>query len=354
MTGHNSNIEAFVKLGEFLGECCTAIENKTSTHGENLEWFSKFSHTIETAHHHNGWFTQENLLFALKQWSLALSKDTLEHWLSNYDLSKNQTKRVALILAGNIPLVGFHDLLAVLITGNTAIVKLSSNDKLLLPLIVDYLVFLNPNFTDSVRFTEERLTGFDAVIATGSNNTARYFEYYFGKKPNIIRKNRNSVAILTGKESELELAALGEDIFRYYGLGCRSVSKLFVPKGYNFDRFFTAQFPHNQIINQHKYANNYDYNKAVYLMSEFNILDNGFLMLKEDASYASPIATIFYETYATQEVIKQRIASDKEAIQCVVSNGLFSNEIAFGKTQTPELWDYADGVDTVEFLLKTS
>ncbi|MFT6795455.1 MAG: hypothetical protein ACJART_000588 [Maribacter sp.] len=354
MTGHNSNIEAFVKLGEFLGECCTAIENKTSTHGENLEWFSKFSHTIETAHHHNGWFTQENLLFALKQWSLALSKDTLEHWLSNYDLSKNQTKRVALILAGNIPLVGFHDLLAVLITGNTAIVKLSSNDKLLLPLIVDYLVFLNPNFTDSVRFTEERLTGFDAVIATGSNNTARYFEYYFGKKPNIIRKNRNSVAILTGKESELELAALGEDIFRYYGLGCRSVSKLFVPKGYNFDRFFTAQFPHNQIINQHKYANNYDYNKAVYLMSEFNILDNGFLMLKEDASYASPIATIFYETYATQEVIKQRIASDKEAIQCVVSNGLLSNEIAFGKTQTPELWDYADGVDTVEFLLKTS
>ena len=354
MTGHNPNIQAFVKLGEFLGECCTAIENKTSMRGENLEWFSKFSHTIETAHHHNGWFTQENLLFALKQWSLALSKDTLEHWLSNYDLSKNQTKRVALILAGNIPLVGFHDLLAVLITGNTAIVKLSSNDKLLLPLIVDYLVFLNPNFTDSVQFTEERLTGFDAVIATGSNNTARYFEYYFGKKPNIIRKNRNSVAILTGKESEQELAALGEDIFRYYGLGCRSVSKLFVPKGYNFDRFFTAQFPHNQIINQHKYANNYDYNKAVYLMSEFNILDNGFLMLKEDASYASPIATIFYETYDTQEGIKQRIASDKEAIQCVVSDGLFPNEIAFGKTQTPELWDYADGVDTVEFLLKTS
>ncbi len=354
MTGHNPNIQAFVKLGEFLGECCTAIENKTSMRGENLEWFSKFSHTIETAHHHNGWFTQENLLFALKQWSLALSKVTLEHWLSNYDLSKNQTKRVALILAGNIPLVGFHDLLAVLITGNTAIVKLSSNDKLLLPLIVDYLVFLNPNFTDSVQFTEERLTGFDAVIATGSNNTARYFEYYFGKKPNIIRKNRNSVAILTGKESEQELAALGEDIFRYYGLGCRSVSKLFVPKGYNFDRFFTAQFPHNQIINQHKYANNYDYNKAVYLMSEFNILDNGFLMLKEDASYASPIATIFYETYDTQEGIKQRIASDKEAIQCVVSDGLFPNEIAFGKTQTPELWDYADGVDTVEFLLKTS
>ncbi len=354
MTEHNSNIEAFVKLGEFLGEYCTAINNKTGMQGEHLEWFSKFNHTIETAHHHNGWFTQENLLFALEQWALALSRDTLEHWLSTYDLSKNQTKRVALILAGNIPLVGCHDLLAVLITGNTAIVKLSSNDKQLLPLIVDYLEFLNPNFTGNVQFTEERLTGFDAVIATGSNNTARYFEYYFGKKPNIIRKNRNSVAILTGKESELELAALGEDIFRYYGLGCRSVSKLFVPKGYNFDAFFTAQFPHNQIINQHKYANNYDYNKAVYLMSEFNILDNGFLMLKEDASYASPIATVFYEMYDTDELVKQRVTADKEAIQCVVSNGLFPNEIAFGKTQTQKLWDYADGVDTVEFLLKTS
>jgi hypothetical protein len=353
MTRLNPNIKAFVKLGEFLGEFCTSVKTNSVTEGKNQEWYSKFNHTIETAHHHNGWFTKDNLLFALEQWALGLSKDTLEHWLSQYDLSQNKTKRVALILAGNIPMVGFHDLLAVLITGNTAIVKLSSNDKLLLPLIVDYLVFLNPKFTDSVQFTEERLTGFDAVIATGSNNTARYFEYYFGKKPNIIRKNRNSVAILTGKESELELAALGEDIFRYYGLGCRSVSKLFVPKGYDFDKFFKAQFPHNQIINQHKYANNYDYNKAVYLMSEFNIFDNGFLMLKEDINYASPIATVFYEVYETEEIIKQRIASDKDAIQCVVSSGLFPNEIAFGKTQTPELWDYADGVDTVEFLLKT-
>lgn len=354
MTLQNPNIKAFVKLGEFLRHFCKSVRHDESMDGINEAWFLKFDHTLETARHHNGWFTKENLLFALEQWGMALSAEHLELWLSTYDLSKNTTKRVALILAGNIPLVGFHDLLTVLVTGNTAVVKLSSNDTLLLPLLVDYLIHVHPDFKERVLFTKDRLTDFDAVIATGSNNTARYFEYYFGKKPNIIRKNRNSVAVLSGAESDIALAALGEDIFRYYGLGCRSVSKLFVPKGYNFDAFFTAQFPNNQIIHQHKYANNYDYNKAVYLMSEFKILDNGFLMLKEDASYASPIATVFYEEYDTLETIKARIETEKDVIQCVVSNGLFPNEVPFGKTQTPELWDYADGVDTVEFLLRTS
>ena len=354
MTAQNPNIKAFVKLGEFLGKFCTSIEDDKGMEGKDEEWFAKLHHIVETAHHYNGWFTKANLLFALEQWSNALSSVNLEKWLSKYNLSKNATKRVALILAGNIPMVGFHDLLAVLVTGNNAVVKLSSNDKLLLPLLVDYLIHLNPDFLDRVLFTDDKLTDYDAVIATGSNNTARYFEYYFGKKPNIIRKNRNSIGVLSGKESEKELAALGEDIFRYYGLGCRSVSKLFVPKGYDFDQFFNAMYPYKEIIHQNKYANNYDYNKAVYLMSEFKILDNGFLMLKNDESYASPIATIFYEEYDTIVSVKEKIAAKKDAIQCMVSKGLFPNEIAFGKTQTPELWDYADGVDTVEFLLKTS
>lgn len=354
MTTQNTNIKAFVKLGEFLGIYCKSIENDTFTELADQKWFEKLNKTIETAFHHNGWFTKENLIFALTEWSKGLSEENLSKWLKPYDISKNSTKNVALILAGNIPMVGFHDLLAVLITGNKAVVKLSSNDKLLLPLLVDYLVDVNPEFLDSVVFTEERLSNFDAVIATGSNNTARYFEYYFGKKPNIIRKNRNSIAILTGKESKKQLAALGEDIFRYYGLGCRSVSKLFVPKDYDFDDFYKAMYPYNEIVNQHKYANNYDYNKAVYLMSEFNILDNGFLMLKKDSSYASPIATLFYEEYESLEDIKLKIINDIDAIQCIVSDGLFENEIAFGRTQTPNLWDYADGVDTVEFLLKTS
>lgn len=354
MTPHNPNIEAFVKLGNFLSEYGNSVAKSTPVTGANEAWATKLHHTIETAHHHNGWFTQDNLLFALESWAKALTTENLDAWLSNYDLSLNNAKRVALILAGNIPMVGFHDLLAVLVTGNSAVVKLSSNDTLVLPLLVDYLIHVHHDFNNRVVFTKDRLTDFDAVIATGSNNTSRYFEYYFGKKPHIIRKNRNSVAVLTGKESEQELAALGEDIFRFYGLGCRSVSKLLVPKGYSFDAFFNAMFPHNQIIHQHKYANNYDYNKAVYLMSQFTILDNGFFMLKEDASYASPIATAFYEEYDTIEAVKSKIEEDAEAIQCVVSKGLFPNEIAFGKTQTPELWDYADGVDTVEFLLKTS
>ena len=354
MTTQNTNIKAFVKLGEFLSEYCKSIANDTFTELADQKWFEKLNQTVETAFHHNGWFTKENLVFALEEWSKGLSEDNLTKWLKPYDISKSSTKNVALILAGNIPMVGFHDLLAVLITGNNAVVKLSSNDKLLLPLLVDYLIDVNPEFSGSVLFTEERLTNFDAVIATGSNNTARYFEYYFGKKPNIIRKNRNSIAILTGKESKLQLAALGEDIFRYYGLGCRSVSKLFVPMGYDFDNFYKAMYPHNEIINQHKYANNYDYNKAVYLMSEFDILDNGFLMLKKDTSHASPIATLFYEEYESQEQLKLKIANDLDAIQCIVSSGLFDDEVAFGNTQTPKLWDYADGVDTVEFLLKTS
>lgn len=354
MTGPNPNIEAFVKLGNFLTYFCKSVDDESSVNVLDNPWIIKFKDTITNAHHHNGWFTKENLIYALESWSYALSATNLKHWLSRYDLSQNSNKRVALVLAGNIPLVGFHDLLAVLVTGNTALVKLSSNDTLLIPLLVEYLIHNNPEFEGKVVFTKDRLTDFDAVIATGSNNTARYFEYYFGKKPNIIRKNRNSVAVLTGNETKEQLTGLADDIFRYYGLGCRSVSKLFVPKGYDFDSFFKAQIGYSHIIRQHKYANNYDYNKAVYLMSEFKFLDNGFLMVKEDTSYASPIATVFYEEYETQDDVNSKIVADKEHIQCVVSKGLFADEVSFGKTQTPELWDYADGVDTVEFLLKTS
>lgn len=354
MTPHNPNVQAFVKLGEFLNEFCKSVDSITLNEGGNQPWYAKFQEVITTSHHQNGWFTEDNLMHALQSWSAALTAEKINHWLSAYDLSKNTHKRVALILAGNIPLVGFHDVLAVLVTGNTAVVKLSSNDALLLPLLTEYLIHIQPEFKNRIVFTKDKLTDFDAVIATGSNNTSRYFEYYFGKKPNIIRKNRNSVAVLTDKESKEQLERLGEDIFRYYGLGCRSVSKLFVPKGYDFNDFFQAIYPYKDIVNQHKYANNYDYNKAVYLMSEFDILDNGFLMLKKDDSHASPIATLFYEEYENMEHLKSKIKDDSDFIQCVVSNGLFDNEVAFGITQTPNLWDYADGTDTVEFLLKTS
>lgn len=255
-------------------------------------------------------------------------------------------------MAGNIPLVGFHDLLSVLITGNKALVKLASNDKKILPILIQYLIKIEPEFCNMVEFTEEKLTNFDAVIATGSNNSARYFEYYFGKYPHIIRKNRNSVAVLTGNETQEELALLGKDIFQYFGLGCRSVSKIFVPRNYNFELFFKAVYPYSNLLDYKKYSNNYDYNKAVYLMSLFPILDNGFLLLKEDFSYTSPIATLFYEYYDSLQELINKLAADKDQLQCIVSNEMILNSIPFGSTQSPDLWDYADGIDTIDFLLK--
>ncbi len=352
MTDLKQRIKAFVKLGEYIQEYCKyaieSSENKIDTSEQHLF----FDEKIKFAEIKNNWFTKENILFSFKNWSDLLSEKQLNNWLSTYNIpEENNKKTIALILAGNIPLVGFHDFLASVIVGNKALVKLSSNDAVLLPLIANKLLEIEPLLKDSFEFIEGKLENFDAVIATGSNNTARYFEHYFSKKPNIIRKNRNSVAILTGKETPEQLKALGEDVFRYYGLGCRSVSKLFVPKDYNFDAFFSAIYDYNPIINQFKYANNYDYNKAVYLMSNFKLLENGFLILKEDTSYSSPIASLFYEHYNTTEELKQKLQSDKEKLQCTVSNGFSSDEINFGETQNPSLTDYADGIDTLAFLL---
>lgn len=347
MNDQRKTFIAFVKLGDFLREY---LNSKAP---EN-EWHNLFNEVIASAKHHNGWFTEENVLYALEGWSQLLTEEKLAAWLNPYNIDADQPKTVAIIMAGNIPLVGFHDFLSVLITGNRVIGKLSSNDKVLLPLISKYLISIEPSLKERIHFTEGKLENFDAVIATGSNNTARYFEHYFSKKPHIIRRNRNSIAVLTGKETFEELTALGEDIFRYYGLGCRSVSKLFVPKNYDFETFFKAIYTYKDIIQQAKYANNYDYNKAVYLMSEFKILENGFLMVKEDKNYASPIASVFYERYTSLELLKEKLKNEGEKIQCIVAKDFSADEIPFGKTQRPQLDDYADGIDTVDFLLKTS
>jgi hypothetical protein len=238
-----------------------------------------------------------------------------------------------------------------LISGHKVLIKTSSNDQHLLPFLAKYLISVNTKFENYITFVEGKLENFDAVIATGSDNTARYFEYYFKDKPSIIRKNRNSVAVLNGSESSEQMIALGEDIFRYFGLGCRNVSKIFIPKNYNFDLFFNGMFPYQDVIKYEKYANNYDYNKAVFLMSNFNLLDNEFLIIKEDSSYASPISSVFYEFYDDLTDLKNRLQTDQEKIQCIVSNDLVKNSIAFGKTQKPNLWDYADNVDTIDFLI---
>lgn len=344
-------INAFVKLGEFLSQFSNEVIQKKDNIEHNDLFFDGFKHQMKLAEEHNGWFTKENIAFSLQGWAENLTPEKLNIWLDRYSFKDIVAKKVAIIMAGNIPLVGFHDFLAVLISGHNVLVKQSSNDKHLLPYLSKYLEFVEPQFKGCITFTEEKLKGFDAVIATGSDNTARYFEYYFKGKPSIIRNNRNSVAVLTGDETEDDLKNLSEDIFRYYGLGCRNVSKLFVPKGYNFDGFFEGIYHWHPIVNKAKYANNYDYNKAVYLMSEFDMLENGFFMIKEDKSFASPIATLFYEFYDSKEDLNKILEEEAHEIQCVVSNGFNENEIAFGATQKPELWDYADSVDSVEFLL---
>lgn len=343
---------AFIALGKFLSQFKLDNSQQQENVLHNDPFYNDMLALIERSRSHNGWYTEEQVYFALQSWAEALTPENLDKWLENYNLEGIEAKKVGLILAGNIPLVGFHDFLSVLITGHKALVKTSSNDQHLLPFLAKYLIAVEPKFNDSIIFTEGKLEGFDAVIATGSNNTARYFEYYFKDKPSIIRKNRNSVAILTGNETKQDLIGLGEDIFRYFGLGCRNVSKLFVPKGYDFKEFFEAVFEYKDVIFYEKYANNYDYNKAVFLMSNFKLLDNEFLTLKEDSSYASPISSVFYEFYDNLEQVKERLKTEHEQIQCIVSNKLTDDSIDFGQTQKPGLLDYADNVDTIAFLSK--
>ena len=341
----------FVELGKFLSQFSEhgTFKNPNVLHNETF--FDDFTALIKLSQSHNGWYTPENVYFSIHSWAEALTEENLKQWLSGYTITIQKPKNVALILAGNIPLVGFHDFLSVLITGNNVLVKTSSNDQHLLPFLAKYLIAIEPELVNYITFVAGKLENFDAVIATGSTNTSRYFEYYFKDKPAIIRKSRNSVAVLNGNETTEQLAALGEDIFRYFGLGCRNVSKLFVPKGYSFTAFFEAIFIYQDIIHYEKYANNYDYNKAVFLMSNFKLLDNGFLTIKEDQSHASPISSVFYEFYEDIDILKIRLEAEHEHIQCIVSNNLIKDSINFGETQKPKLWNYADNVDTISFLL---
>lgn len=347
----DDRIKAFANLGTLLKEFLkrkdqTSIEADTTGNA-----FQVLNDSVRMAHQKNAWFTESNIKYSFSQWSQLLTFNNLIEWTNNYNFESQTPKKVAIIMAGNIPLVGFHDFLSVLICGHHVIVKQSSNDDVLLNTLCQLVFEIEPRFSERTEFTDGQLTNFEAVIATGSNNTARYFEYYFKDVPSIIRKNRTSVAVLSGNESTETLEALSEDIFRYYGLGCRNVSKLYVPQDYNFDAFFNAIYKWHPIIHEHKYANNYDYNKAVYLMSEFDMLDNGFLVLKQDEQLTSPIATLNYEFYNDRASLNSHLDSISEDIQCIVSSGFRDDEVSFGTTQQPGLMSYADGVDTVEFLL---
>ena len=307
----------------------------------------EFQTLAEQAARENPWFTKENVRMATDGIIQLLQKERLERWVSSYSL-RDQSKKIALVLAGNIPLVGFHDLLSVLISGNNALIKPSSKDSVLLKYILQKLYDIEAAFRDKVEFAEQ-LKNFDAVIATGSDNSARYFDYYFGKYPNIIRKNRTSVAILRGNESEDDLAALAIDVFSYFGLGCRNISKLLVPAGYTFDKLFSTWEVYQPIIHHHKYCNNYDYQKSIMLVNQIPFLDNGFVMLHETTKMVSPISVVYYEQYKDEADLSNKLTEAEDKIQCIVGNGTRA-AIPFGKAQYPELWDYADGVDTLKFL----
>ncbi len=307
---------------------------------------------IDKAHQSNRWFTKHHIIHALAAWGKILTKSNIESWMLKYDHFNTEVKVVGIVMAGNLPMVGFHDLMCVLFSGNKAQVKLSKDDAFLIPACVAILSESYPKISENVYFTENKLSNFDVVIATGSNNTARYFEYYFRSTPHIIRKNRHSLAILEGTESASDLQLLCKDIFQYFGLGCRNVSKLWIPKGYDFDPLFNALYEYKHLIDHNAYANNYDYNKAVYLMSEQPILDNGFVILKEDVSFGSPVACLFYSYYDPSTNLHLALERIKNEVQCVVSNNSSIPSIGFGTTQDPKIDDYADGIDTMLFLLK--
>ncbi|NTW33020.1 MAG: acyl-CoA reductase, partial [Bacteroidetes bacterium] len=304
----------------------------------------------------NPWFPRENIIYSLKAIASSLSKDNLEKWLSPYSDKALSTasKKVAVIMAGNIPLVGFHDFLSVLISGNIFIGKLSSQDKFLLPALANELIAIEPSIKNNIIFTEGRLPAFDAVIATGSNNSSRYFEYYFGKYPHIIRKSRTSIAIISGKESVEELRSLCDDIFLYFGLGCRNVNKLYIPQNYDFTVLKKAIGTYrDKLFTHNKFMNNYEYNLSVFLINQISHIDTGFCLLKNDASFASPISVINYEYYSDITDVLNNISANREKIQCIVGGKSYTNDtVTFGKSQQPELWDYADGVNTMKFLIE--
>lgn len=331
-------VQAFIQLGSFLQNAATNAHK-----------------AIVEAYLYNNWFTEESQRLALQAWADTLTERKINAWVSKYKFcEESSNKSVAIIMAGNIPLVGLHDLICVLLAGHKAIIKLSSDDNILPKFIVAALIQIEPAFADKIIvLNDEKLGGdYDAVIATGSNNSNRYFEYYFRKLPNILRRNRNSVAVLTGHETDEDMKLLAKDIFTYFGLGCRNVSKLYIPRGFDMAMFFENTHDYDAYMHHNKYANNYTYHKAIWLLNQDAFLENGLINLKESKDLASPLASVYYEYYDSLDEVKAMLEERKEEIQCVVSKVQIGNSIPLGKSQQPELWDYADGIDTLEFLLK--
>lgn len=325
----NLRIKAFCKLGKYMQDY---LEGKK---GHPLEF------VVKKSTEHNAWFTKQNVDLAISAWAMLLTEKKLNEWVSEYNFT-NTSKKILVVMAGNIPMVGFHDFLAVLISGQKFVGKTASDDPILIPHFAQKLIEIEPQFKNYIFFEKGLIKDMDAVIATGSNSSAKYFDFYFSKYPHIIRKNRNSVAIVDENISKADLQKLGTDIFMYYGLGCRNVSKIYFSRGFDTNRFFESIIGFDWVMENNKYCNNYQYNQTIYLMNQVAFLDNNFVILKEDENISSPLGVIFYQYYDSKETL----ILPQNDIQCVVS----SESTAFGAAQFPALNDYADNVDTLAFL----
>ena len=356
-----SLISAFTRLGKFLrqfpdGTGPNSGAEEPALKNLNTQFFREFTEILEKEPVLNPWFTRDSLMKALKGIASMLEEEVLERWLRPYGIEPGVPGKqltVGLVMAGNIPLVGFHDLLSVLTCGHRALVKPSSKDDRLIRKVAELLSAIDAETGLRIQFTDDILSGMDVVIATGSDNSSRYFDYYFRNIPHIIRKNRNGVAVLSGDESEEDLAALGEDIFTYFGMGCRNITKLYIPDSYDLKVLLGVLDRFLPLYQHHKYGNNVDYYRTLYLMNQVKFLDNGVLLLKEDPSIASPVGVVFYERYSEIDLVLQKLDLHREEIQCIVSAGqAIKGSILPGSTQEPMPWDYADGVDTIRFLME--
>lgn len=345
-------IEAFARLGRVM---LRAAGEGTLLSPEEEGLTQKLTTNIPLAQKTNPWFDAENVRRALRGLGSVITQEKLQEWLSHYPETEHHPggKEVLVIMAGNIPLVGFHDMLSVLITGNRFTGKASSKDGGLHKLTAEILTDIEPAFSPMITFTHGHSTAADAVIATGSDNTARYFDYYYSHLPSIIRHNRNSLAILDNTETDKERNRLSDDIFWYYGLGCRSVSKLLIPEYYDPTTLFAAFHRHNNVLTHPGYQHNLAYYRANYKLSGRPFLDAGNVLLTEDTGLSSPAGVLYYQTYKKEKYIREYLEMMQDHIQCVIGHQRFGTDILpFGKAQQPALWDYADGKDTIKFLTK--
>lgn len=331
-------LHAFVKLGDFIRDALASGLPSSVLYQAQLA---------------NPWFTETEVKRSLHGLSSWLEKDVLEKWVVPYDLPDGQPIpcTVALVMAGNIPLVNFHDVLCVLVSGHKLLGKLSHQDPILLPWLMDVLVQIEPRLSPFIQLSRQPITDFHAVIATGSGNSGRYFSHYFKKYPHIIRGHRNAIGVLSGEETDAEIEAFGPDVFAYFGMGCRNISSFLMPVSFPPERLAAAWHEFQDCVHHGKYLNNYEYRKAIYLVNRTPHLDNGFLLLLPNSALSAPIATLHYQTYEDAKQRETFLAESAPKLQAVIGHHMvYKGLLSPGSAQLPTLMDYPDHIDVMEFL----